>query len=64
MWYVVLFCAGALIGFASFAITTANSNSEKIQEAYNCGFEEGFEEGKKSGFKLATESAENPMYKI
>lgn len=41
MSYVITFFIGAFIGFAIFAVISANGNSEKIEYAYIKGFEDG-----------------------
>lgn len=39
--YIIVFIFGVFIGFALLALLTANSNSEKMREAYKKGYDKG-----------------------
>ena len=41
MGWIIMFCAGAFVGFLLSAIIIANSRAEELQEVYNKGFEDG-----------------------
>jgi hypothetical protein len=45
--YAITFFIGAFVGFALFAIISANGNAEKIQYAYIKGIEDGKKSSKK-----------------
>lgn len=41
MWYIVAFSIGILVGIVYTSMTVINGNTERVEEAYNLGYEDG-----------------------
>ena len=61
MGWVIIFCAGAFVGYLLSTTVIANGKEDEVQEMYNKGFEEGFEEGKRSIIKGGCKNEEQAI---
>ena len=57
MGWVIMFCAGAFVGFVLSTIVVANGRADEVQEMYN----KGFEDGKRSVIKDSCKNEEQAI---
>ena len=53
MVHLIVFSVGGLVGYILASVVSASGDDERMQEAYNAGFERGYNVGSEHGKDIA-----------